>query len=477
MSDTTSAVTKLDDCHYRVDLTVPADQVDRAFKQTRQRVRANAKIPGFRPGKAPDRILEKRFGAQIVEETHRSLLQTNLMEQLQSDEFEAVTTPTICDEFQDTKPETGKDFALAVEFDVKPEFELPDYRGIQLRAAAMPAVEEQVERMIERMREQRADIEKVERPAEAGDMLQVTYKAALTPADLTDGDEDDEDAEDIPTGGVGRMLEAEETWLLLREPEMIPGVTEGLAGLEAGQEKELDVQFPDDFFEPLLAGRQTTYSFTVHEVHGQKLPEVDDDFAKGLGAEDLDSLRDNIRQHVTSEIDGMRQGVLRGRASQKLVELADDFPLPPNLLQQEEEIQRRQLERRQADNSQEADESQNKSEDELKAEAHENACSSLRLRFLAEKIAEAEDISVAPNELNQRVEQFRAGQQLDPEEFREQFDIAAIADHFHQELLREHVADCLVEHAEIEEIDVDEDDTESEADANVEGGDDDEKQE
>ncbi len=438
MANFTATATAAEECHYTLDVTIPSEQVKTAFKKVRSQIRNSARIPGFRPGKAPDKLINKRYGDKIVDEVRQALLRDNLQSAIEQQELSPVTYPTIVPDKQGEVAE-DKDFAFTVEFDVKPEISLPDYKGLELTQYKIEVSENQVQNTIDDLLEQRSTYEKVDREAEAGDLVKVGYHSSFS-----DGDEEVPDP-------AKRMVEVEETWLLLGEPEMIPGVAEGLVGVSADDERTLDVEFPDDFYEPFLAGKTGQYTFKIAEVHSRVRPELTDDFAKQLGAESVDDLKAKVRERLESQLEQGQSNHLHSQVIEKLLDGAE-FPLPPKVFESEVEMVLREMDReKQQQQQQGGGDGEDDDEDARKAEAASRAGQRLRLRYLVEAIAEAEEVEVPFEEVQAQMDAIRSYQGLSEQQFRERYNEMAMAEGMYMNSMQDKVLDKLIEMAKITE--------------------------
>lgn len=424
-------LTQTESCHYTMDVTVPAAEVSTTFKNARNAIRGQVNMPGFRKGKAPDTLLNRKYGPHIKDEAGRKLLEKYVAQGIKDNDLEPLTMPSFV-EGKEGEVEEGKAFEFTVEFDVRPEIELPEYKGLKLTKKAVEISDEQVDEFISQRLEGRATYGAVDREAQSGDML----KAALS-CDL------DQDAEEVPDAAK-RMVEAEESWILLSEPEMIPGTAEGLQGVKAGDEKELDVTYPDDFYEPFLAGKSLKYTFKIDEVQGKTIPELTDEIAKELGGESVDDLKEKVKEHLKAEQDNAGRMELQEQITTQLVEKAS-FDIPPQTLKLETDAAVRQM------NAQNTDETSDESDTEQREKAEKEAADRLKMRFLIEEISKKEEIKVEPNELSSELQMFKMYSGLSDKDFAERFDQQALIERFYMNAMHTKVMDLLIEQADVEE--------------------------
>jgi len=376
-------------CHIKLDIEVSEARSGKAFAKTVKLFNQKVKVSGFRPGKVPRKLLLKRFSAEIADATKRELMEVASREALEQEEITPGTNPFVENEeavsFVKDQP-----FVFAITFDVAPEFELPEYKGLQVTRDTSAIGDDLVQGVIDGWLQQRASYEKVDRAAAAGDLLKATYKGVLP------------DGIPPPPQTSNFFLDAQETWLALREPELIPGTIQALMGVEAGDEKDVEITFPDDFGVESFAGQVVEYHFKIHEVHAAQVPEFDDDIAKELGGEDAASVRESVRGHLKNQQVSEQQEAVQGQILQALT-TGLEFSLPPRLLQREtSQILRRMFE--QAVRGGASPEDTQSRRPEFLERADQIARQNLKAQYLLNKIADAENIQVDQNEIARTLE-------------------------------------------------------------------------
>jgi len=372
-------------CRLRLDIEVPATRVKRCHDSVTGQFHTQARIPGFRPGKSPKKLVLRRFASEIAERTMEALIEETTKEALAQESIEPETAPRVQGQDRLTL-DVDSSFVYSVEFDCAPSFELPNYKELKITLDGREVDDDAVDQVIGTWREQRAQFEKVDRPAGDGDLLKVSYHANLT----------DEQRGELPETAKF-LVDADDTWLPIREPEILPGTIENLKGAAAGDEKTFQVVFPDSFMESSLREKSIEYNVKVHEVHGSELPEFDDELAKQFGAETADEARDMVRQGLESRERERRDNELRQSIAEALLE-GMDFALPPSLVDRETyEIFRGMVEQEYRRNQGNVTEDTQK---QLLAHAREGATRMLRRRYVLLKIADAEGIEVGRDELD-----------------------------------------------------------------------------
>jgi trigger factor len=278
----TTTVTELPESRVRVEVQVPAGEVERRIERKARELAGTLKLPGFRRGKVPAPLVIQRVGREVVtEEAVRDALGSWYVDALEEAGIVPVGDPRID---LGELPERGGEMLFSFEIGVLPKAELGEYRGLEV-ARAVPAVEEeQIQAELDGLRERLARLEAVERPAQQGDFIVVDYVGSLL----------GEHGEAEPfEGGEGRDQLVE-----LGSGNLIEGFEEALLGASAGEQRTLELSFPADYAREQLAGLPARFEVTVKEVKRKELPDVDDDLAIDTGFDSLAELRGDIEQRL-----------------------------------------------------------------------------------------------------------------------------------------------------------------------------------
>jgi trigger factor len=271
-------LTELPDSRVRVEAEVPADEVDRRLKQTASALGRQMRIPGFRKGKVPPPVIIQRIGREaVLDETVRESLGRWYVEAVDEAGIVPVGDPKL--DLGDL-PAEGEPLTFSIEIGVRPTATLGAYTDLEVGKRDPDVPDETVDRELEALREQMAKLESVERPAASGDYVVMDYAGSI------DG---------VPfAGGEGR-----DQLLELGSGRLIPGFEEQLTGAAAGDERTVEVTFPDDYQAEELAGKEAQFAVTVKDVKAKELPELDDDLASdAAGFDTLDELKADIRSRL-----------------------------------------------------------------------------------------------------------------------------------------------------------------------------------
>ena len=389
----------LESCRVRLDIEVPLPRVQAAFAAALAAVRTSARLPGFRPGKAPAALVQRRFRKEIEEDVKQKLMAAAVEEACKLQNLTMETTPRL-EDAETVGVAADAPLLFSVSFDTPPEFALPEYKGIRVLRSAATVDEDSVQVVIDRFLQQRASFNQVERPAAAGDLLKVTYHGVLQ-----------DEAQDVPEN-ARFMLDAEETWLALRPPEILPGSTAALEGAEPGTARELEIVFPDDYPEAALQGRRGQYTFQVLEVHAASVPEFTDDIAREIGAENTGMVRDRVRQNLAADRARQQQQAAREQVVQTLLDQLD-FPVPPAMLAREtHQTVGRLVEQELREGRTDAQIREQQAD--LVARAQRLAALQLKRRYVLGRIADQEKIEIKADELRSTIDTVSAYNRVTP---------------------------------------------------------------
>lgn len=307
------SVEKLSDLERRITVKVPAEQIEQEIQNRLQSLSRKVRLDGFRPGKVPVKVIKRMYGPQVRQEVVSDLLQSSFQDALVQEKLHPAGGPKI----EPKSLEEGKNLEYSVTFEVFPEFGVTGIEGLKLERPVTKVSEADVDAMLEILRKQRTEWNPVERPAQEGDRLNITFEGKL-------------DGEDFP-GNKG-----EDVPVVLGAGVMIKDFEERLLGLKSGDEAEFDVAFPEDYHAEDLAGKTVHFSVRVNAIAEPKLPEINDEFATTFGIEKggVDSLRKAIKENMERELDERIKSSVKRQTMEKLLE-ANPIPVPQTIINEE----------------------------------------------------------------------------------------------------------------------------------------------
>jgi len=361
-------------------ISIPASDIDGKVTNRLTEVGKDLQLPGFRKGKAPLPVLKQRFGKSVMGEVLEQAVQESVTKTLEDKDLKPAMQPKVeIDNFEE-----GGDLEYTMSLEILPDFEVMDLKSIELERLKVPVTDETIDEAINTFAESRKETEPAPKThkAAAGDVAVIDFLGKV------DGEAFD--------GGA-----AEGYYLNLGSNTFIPGFEDQLIGAKAGDKKDVKVTFPEDYQATDLAGKEAVFEVTVHEVRTGKLPEIDDEFAKSIGAEDLKALKDAVRTDIEQNYDGLA----RTRLKRDLLDaLADghDFEVPPGMVDAEYDAIWQHYEERKKQDQLDEDE-KGKSEDDLKAEYRDIAVRRVRLGLVLSDIGAGQNIDVSNEEVNRAI--------------------------------------------------------------------------
>ncbi|MGA8766146.1 MAG: trigger factor [Candidatus Acidiferrales bacterium] len=370
-------------CRREIELEIPADNVSKAAEKVARDIARIARIPGFRPGKAPITLVRRRFADDIQGEVVQSLVPEYLEKALGEKNLIPVTRP----EVDKVEFKEGEPLKFRAIFEVLPEFELGDYKNLQVQVDEIEAGDAQVDKAIEEMRERAATFVPVEgRPAKDGDSVLIKLKG-------------------IPTGG-GEPVEADNVLVPLGAEETLASFTENLRGASAGDTKKFEARYPDDYPDKKLAGKTYDFSVNVEGIKEKKLPELNDDFVKEAAGEKaevatLDELRKKIRENLEASKEHQQASQARDKILEQLVS-KHDFPVPEALIEGQMDTRLERMVRSLA--SQGVDpRGMNVDWTALRRQQRDRSVTDVKAELLLDRIATAEKIDATEEELEKEI--------------------------------------------------------------------------
>ena len=425
-----TTVTELPESRVRVEAEVPPEEVDRRIEQTAKSLGRDLRIPGFRKGKVPAPVVIRRIGREaVLDETVRSALGRWYVEAIDDAGIAPVGDPDL--KLGETLPGEGEPLAFSIEVGVRPKAALGDYKGVEVARREPKADDEAVDREVDALRERLARLETVEEPAATGDFVVMDYKGSV---------------DDVPfEGGEGR-----DQLIELGSGKLIPGFEEQLTGATAGEERRVEVTFPDDYPAEHLAGKAAVFEVTAKEVKRKELPALDDDFAvEAAGFDSLEELRADIRTRL-EEAEGrqveaeFREAVLDAVVAHATMEVPDQLveARARELWEQTlHSLSHRGIDRdaylRIA----------GKDEDELLEEAKPDAAQALRREAVLTAIVEAEGIEITEEEVVEALQDASDEAALKPKKLLDRLRSEGRLDSLKQDLAARRALDLVVEQA------------------------------
>ena len=302
-------------CRRELELEIPAEDVSKATERVAKEIARVARVPGFRPGKAPVSLIKRRFADDIKGEVLQSLVPEKVEKAVAEQKLNPVSQPQV-DKLDFNE---GQPLKFRAVFEVLPEFDLGKYKGLDIEMPAMEVADADVNKALEETRERAAAFAPVEgRAVENGDFVQLKLAG-------------------LPDGG-GDPIQADSVMCHVGAEETMQPFNENLLGAKVGEHKAFDVDYPSDYPDAKLAGKKFHYDADVTAIKVKKLPELNDDFAKDVSdATTLDELKTKIRESLEHEREHRRKDLQREKIIFELVK-GHDFPVPESLVEHQKDV-------------------------------------------------------------------------------------------------------------------------------------------
>ncbi len=370
-----------------LQVTVPAEEVDKALDQAFKKVVKQINVPGFRKGKVPRQIFEQRFG---VEALYQDAVDILLPKAYSEAVVEADINPVDQPEIEVTQIEKGKPFTFDATVTVEPEVQLGDYKGLEITKQATELTDEELEQTIEQRLEAMADmVIKEDGQVEEGDTVNLDFDGYVDGEQFEGGQADGYDLE------IGSGM-------------FIPGFEEQLVGLKVGEEKEVEVTFPEEYHAEELAGKPATFKTKINEIKTKEVPELDDELANELDSEadNVEQYKENLRKQLTEQ----KQTDAENLQKEEAITLATDnatVDIPEAMIKTEEDRMVQEFAQRlqqQGLNLETYFQISGQSEEDLRGQMKDDAEQRVKTNLTLAAIAEAENIEVSEEDVDKELE-------------------------------------------------------------------------
>ena len=311
MSSVKTSVTELPESRVRVRAEVPAEEVQRRIDDAARQLGRQMRVPGFRKGKVPAPIVIRRLGREaVLDEALRSALGSWYADAIEEAGIAPVGEPDLD---MDELPDEGQPLSFSIEVGVRPQAKLGQYKGLEVGRREPTVEDSMIDQELERLHDQFATLETVERPAQDGDFVVIDYVGTV-------------DGEPFE-GGTGR-----DQLLELGSGRLLPGFEQQLSGASAGETRTVEVTFPEDYQSADLAGRMAQFEVTVKEVKAKRLPELDDEFATEAGG--FDTVRE-LREDIAGRLKSIEERTIEREFEQAVLDASvaeADVDVPEKLV-------------------------------------------------------------------------------------------------------------------------------------------------
>jgi trigger factor len=372
-------VALIEGCKHSLEITIPASEVEKETELAVAGIQSKVRLPGFRPGKAPMSLVKTRFAGDIRQDVIEKLVPRFFHAAVEKDNLRVVGRPDITD----VHLHAGEPLRFKAEFEVAPEVDLGEYRGITITYSEPEVTDADVTERLDQIRNQKAEFVNEE------------------PRPLADGDHAVISLESLE--GVDEKISQDELVLKIGDEATMPVFTENLRGASPDEQREFEVVYPEDYERKNLAGRTVKFRATVKAVRRRELPELNDEFAKDLGDfQTLEELKETIRKNIQREREHHAQDDAKHQLLDKLVE-AHDFPVPEAYIDRQIQVNVENQLRALA--AQGMDTKDLKLDwNKVKESQKDKATRDVKASLLLDKIAEREAIGATQEEVDREVQ-------------------------------------------------------------------------
>mgnify|MGYP001034630537 CR=1 FL=1 len=422
---------KIEDSKIRLEIEVPTDEVDKALEKAYRKVVKEVTLPGFRKGKVPRRILESRFGPEVLHEDALEILVPPAYEEaLKEAEIDPINQPN----FELVQIEEGKPLQFNAVVEVLPPVELGEYKGLDAEKEEVAVDDMQIEHHLYMLQQQNARlVPREEDEANEGDILTIDFKGSI-------------DGESFEGG------EAENYSLELGSNTFIPGFEEQLIGTKVDEEKEVKVKFPDNYGKEDLAGKEAVFEVKVKQIKEKQLPELDDEFVKEVSeCETLEEMKEDLKEKMLKSAEEQSKNKLEESLILKVTEASNVNP-PAVLVDRQIDRMLNDMEnylRYQGMGLDQFLELSGKSKEDMREERREEAEKQAKANLVLDAIAKKEGFTIEDSEIDDKIAEIAESYNDDPERIKEILEKQGRLPVIQEELRIRKAIDLLVSEANI----------------------------
>ena len=428
-------------CRAVAHIRVPGDEVKKNREAILGYFVRQARLPGYRPGKTPKPVVAKRYQTEISEELERQLINDGLRQAVKNEGLDVLNILAVKDKLHH---DTDSSFSFTVEMTLSPKFELPEYKGIQVKAPRIEVTDADIDHDLLHLQERHQQFEEVARAAGNGDVVCLSYTASLDGQPL---------AESMPEAPEHLRAVTDQWFLLDTEEDFLPGFYAGLQGIAKGDERKLDITLPDDFAYEPLRGKTISLAATCTGVREKRLPELNDEFAKKVGAEDwtLETLRGEVREAVRHRREQARE---QSVINQVLAALHDkvEFDIPQEIINREAQRRTNEMANRALQSGMGSEELM-KHQEQIIGAATQQARQSVKVNFILEQVARKEGLEVSAQQLETALKNLAARRGVPFKKFVAEARKSGWVENLSEDLLLQDALNFLKDNAAIEETD------------------------
>lgn len=427
------AIEELSACRRRLSIEVPASKVEEESNRVLDEFQKYASIKGFRPGKAPRKMVATRYRKDIESEMKRSLVPKAFREAIKEKNLDIVNSPDV----EDLKYEPGISLSFTTTFDLAPEFDLPEYKGIKVKKEDDTVSEEDIQEVINSFMEQRAEYNDItDRALQEGDFAVITYEGTIEGKPLS------EVVPDVP-----HLAKQEKFWLWIKEGVFLPGFGQQLIGAQPGDEKTVTVTFPEDSPQELVRGKKAEYKVRIDGIKEKVIPELTEEIAQEVAH----TSKEELLKIVRGNLENQKKEKSRNAHIQQLLDhlkTSVQFELPESSVEEEKrsvisDIIRENQQRGIPEHVME------EHKQDILNNAETSAKDRVRINFILSRVAKAESLEVSNDEMAMELQKLSQQFQIAPDKLFKRLEENGAILRLQDDILRRKTIDFLLQSAEI----------------------------
>ncbi len=416
----------IEECAFSFEIEVPKENIEKAFDEVYDEITKVANIPGFRIGKAPKETVKKHYTKNARDEVLKRLIPQAYRSALEEHKISPLGLP----EISEVSLEEGKGLTFKARVDARPKFKLKNYKGIKIEKKKIVVSDEEAEKMLDSLRERNAKYIAVEdRPVQMGNYIV---------SDM-----------DCFVDGKAVHKKRENLWIYVDSQSLPSGLSENMVGMKKGEEKDIEILLPEKYPDKNLAGKQAIYHITAKEIKQRVLPNVDDEFAKDLGKENMAELKKEIRKELDMR---SKTNMEIDMENQLLHKLMDDntFVVPSSFVARQLDFMVEDAKRRLQEKAFKREEL-DKKDGEFKEKFKNDAMRQVRLLFILDEIATIEKIDSNDEDVKQAYKSISAQTGKTEDQVKDYYEKEDLVDSLREKLKEGKVIQFLLNNAEIVE--------------------------
>lgn len=418
-------VERIDNTQRKLEITVSLEEVDKGYNEIIQEFRKHSNVKGFRPGRTPVNVIESVYGKQIINELSAKLVNDTFYKALEDNNLNPVNKPRL----NPDELKKGSEFRYSAEFEVLPEFEAEGYEGLDLVKEIHEVKEEDIINTLDRLRENAAEAKPLSerRPVKEGDYVFIDQDAQIDGKSVND-------------------LKKENIQLTVGDDRLIKEFEENLIGMNIGDEKEFKVKYDQDFPIDEAKDKEVTFKIKLNDIKERFIPEIDDEFAKSYDLENIDQLKNRIKEDLQRQMENQSDGKLRQSIMKNLIDKYS-FDIPPTLLNQEKQY----LLNRYAYDYERRGMKMPEINEDIMSTLDKRAQTNVKASIILNKIATKENIYVTQSELDGKINEMASMYGVPFDKFKETYQKNNMLSGLESKLVEEKVLDFIIGKANIKE--------------------------